>query len=482
MIIWTLSRRIALGFTLVVAVTSCIGLLSMNRIQQIDAEAQVLTSRELPSITVLGRIQSTIKGNYINCCQHIETSDPKVMAAIDAEMKQKSELLTGLYKEIEALLGDDETKAQYETIKAARSAYRDAREKVLVLSRAGKSEEARKANFESLYPVYLTYISKLEAQAEINRVRADNAGRQAQEVIKDARLIVQVGNVLALAFAAFLGWFITRRINRVIGAVSQELDDASRQVSSASGLVSNSSQTLAQGSSEQAASLEETSSSLEEISSMTQRNAASAQSAKDLSNQTRQAAEQGAGDVEAMTKAMDAIKDSSSNIAKIIKTIDEIAFQTNILALNAAVEAARAGEAGAGFAVVAEEVRALAQRSAQAAKETATNIEDSITKSGHGVEISDKVARSLQEIVGKAREVDHLIGEIAMGSGEQANGIRHVLEAVTKIDSVTQGNAASAEEAAAAAEELNAQAHTLASLVQRLHMLVSGAQASASKD
>ncbi len=481
MIHWTLSRRIALGFTLVVAVTSCIGLLSLNRIQQIDAEARVLTERELPSITVLGRIQSTIKGNYINCCQHIETTDAKVRVAIDAEMKQKTDQLTGFYKEIEVLLGDDETKAQYEAIKAARAAYRDAREKVLVLSRASKTEEARKANFENLYPVYLNYISKLEAQADLNRLRADNAGKQAQDVIKDARLIVLIGNVVALVFAAFLGWIITHRINRVIGAVSSELEDASNQVSSASGLVNNSSQTLAHGSSEQAASLEETSASLEEISSMTQRNAASAQSAKDLSNQTRQAAEQGAGDVNAMTKAMDAIKDSSSNIAKIIKTIDEIAFQTNILALNAAVEAARAGEAGAGFAVVAEEVRALAQRSAQAAKETAANIEDSITKSGHGVEISAKVASSLQEIVGKAREVDLLIGEIAVGSGEQANGIRHVLEAVTKIDSVTQGNAASAEEAAAAAEELNAQALTLAGLMERLHALVAGAESSASK-
>jgi hypothetical protein len=175
-----------------------------------------------------------------------------------------------------------------------------------------------------------------------------------------------------------------------------------------------------------------------------------------------------------MTTAMDSIQAASQEVTKILKTIDEIAFQTNILALNAAVEAARAGETGAGFAIVADEVRALAQRSAQAAKETAEKIEDSVRKSEQGVQISTKVGHHFTEILEKAREVDTLISEIAAASKEQNEGIGQVTAAVSQIDVVTQSNASTAEEAAAAAEELNAQAEALKDSVSGLQRLVGG--------
>jgi methyl-accepting chemotaxis protein len=214
---------------------------------------------------------------------------------------------------------------------------------------------------------------------------------------------------------------------------------------------------LAEGANKQAASLEETSAALEEIASMTRRNAEHGNNARNLAAQTRAAADLGAREMGEMKIAMDAIKTSSDGISKIIRTIDEIAFQTNILALNAAVEAARAGETGRGFAVVAEEVRSLAQRSALSARETAEKIEDSVQKSIHGVEICGKVAAALDEIVTKAREVDALVVEIATASQEQTRGVTQVNGAMNEMDRITQANAASAEESAGAAQELTRQ-------------------------
>jgi methyl-accepting chemotaxis protein len=184
--------------------------------------------------------------------------------------------------------------------------------------------------------------------------------------------------------------------------------------------------------------------------------------------------------MQAMISAMDAIKGASQDITKILKTIDEIAFQTNILALNAAVEAARAGEAGAGFAVVAEEVRSLAQRCAAAAKETAIKIDDSVVKSQQGVNISAEVAKNFGLIQERIRQLDTLVAEIATASQQQSTGITQVNTAVSQMDQVTQSNAGSAEESASAAEELNAQAISLKEIVVNLQQLVGGANAASS--
>jgi hypothetical protein len=275
---------------------------------------------------------------------------------------------------------------------------------------------------------------------------------------------------------AVIGFYLFSQnfVNRPLVKTMNEIDEASSQTVSASQEISGASQSLAEGASEQAASLEETSASLEELSSMTQRNAENAQKANGLAKQARAAADKGTADMLTMTSAMEAIRVSSDETAKIIKTIDEIAFQTNILALNAAVEAARAGEAGMGFAVVADEVRNLAQRSAQAAKETSAKIEGSLTRTAQGVEISTKVAASLAEITAKVRQVDELIAEVAGASREQTQGITQINTAVSQMDKVTQSNAATAEESAAAAEELSAQAKMMKRSVADLLHLVDG--------
>jgi methyl-accepting chemotaxis protein len=290
-------------------------------------------------------------------------------------------------------------------------------------------------------------------------------------------------NTILLAGAVVLGavllvvWWIARGISRPVRAIALQLGSGADEVTAASGQVSTAGQSLAAGASEQAASLEETSSSLVELSSMTKRNADHAATAKALAAETRAAADAGATDMHQMSTAMADLQKASSSVAAIVKTIDEIAFQTNILALNAAVEAARAGEAGAGFAVVAEEVRNLAQRSASAAKETASTIAEAVRMSELGVGISGKVTSGFAGIVDRTRRLDGLVAEIASACHEQNEGIVQINTAVSQMDKVTQGNAASAEENSAAAEELNAQAVTLKGCVNELMQIVNGRSA-----
>jgi len=285
--------------------------------------------------------------------------------------------------------------------------------------------------------------------------------------------IATVGVFSLIAFLA-VRFLISGVLGRAVSGAVERVGNCVKQVENAAGQLSSSSSSLSERASEQAASLEETSASLEEMSSMTRQNAENTNKANALAKQARQSAEQGAVDMQAMNTAMQGIKSSGDDTAKIIKTIDDIAFQTNILALNAAVEAARAGEAGMGFAVVANEVRNLAQRSAQAAKETATKIEGSLARTKQGVQLSEQVAQGLQSIVLQIREMDKLMSEIAAATKEQSTGIGQVSQAVGQMDSVTQSNVASAEESASVAAELKAQSLDLQEAVSELQRLLEG--------
>ncbi len=308
--------------------------------------------------------------------------------------------------------------------------------------------------------------------------------RPEREVLAEARhlrnVIVLIG-VLALGVILTVVWWIARRIARPLRHVASGLRESSLQVASAAAQVAQAGQSLAEGASEQAASLEETSASLEEVSSMTRRNSEHALAAKTVAGHARRAAETGAADVARMEKAMSGIEASAANVASIVKTIDEIAFQTNLLALNAAVEAARAGEAGQGFAIVADEVRTLARRSAEAARETAARIQDSITSTQQGLVIGTQVAGGLRDILARSREVDDLVAEIVRASSEQSKGIAQITTTLSGMDKVTQGTAARAEESAGSAEELSAQATTMRRAVAQLFELIEGAATPARK-
>jgi methyl-accepting chemotaxis protein len=289
-------------------------------------------------------------------------------------------------------------------------------------------------------------------------------------------VLFTIGTVIAaVALAAILisAWF-AHRISRELRRLAQGLMSGSGEVREASRQISGASQSLAGAASRQAASLEETSAALEEISSVTKCTADHASRASEAAKATRSKAEGGGAEVEAMNKAMLAVQSSSNDIAKIIKTIDEIAFQTNILALNAAVEAARAGEAGAGFAVVADEVRSLARRAASAAQETAGQISAAVARTNEGVELSRRVGTRLHDIAQSVRDMDALIAEVTTAAAEQSRGVEQIRQGVSQLDSTTQTNASSSEETAAAATELDAQAEVLADAVRELLLMVNG--------
>ena len=288
-------------------------------------------------------------------------------------------------------------------------------------------------------------------------------------------LIVTYINVGVIAIASIIFLLINvRRLVNSINSIAVEENNLAKSLRMASTQLAGAGQQLSEGSTEQAASIEETSATMEETSSMVQQNAENTRQADSLSKEASSVAAEGVDKMKDMIASMAELKKSSSDISKIIKVIEEIAFQTNILALNAAVEAARAGEAGQGFAVVAAEVRSLAQKSAQAAKDTALIIDKNIELSGAGVTISEDVNKSLTNIVDKTKNVSLLISEIAAASEEQAKGTAQVNVAIGQMEKVVQSNAATAEESAAAAEQLKAQAQALEEVVVSLKILVTG--------
>ena len=298
----------------------------------------------------------------------------------------------------------------------------------------------------------LAEIDKDEAFAAINMIKWIGC------------IIAVIGIIAIIAVAFFVTKSITKPINKVIDGLSTGAD----QLGASADQVSDSSQQMAQGATEQAANLEETSSSLEELATMTKMNTSNAKQANELASSVHKSADKSKEAMQKMSEGIGMIKTSSDETAKILKTIDEIAFQTNLLALNAAVEAARAGEAGKGFAVVAEEVRNLAQRSAQAAKDTATLIEESQQNAENGVSNSNDVANVLNEVVDGVTKVSRLISEVYVACEEQAKGIEQINTVTHEMDKVTQSNAANSEQSAAASEQLTAQAKELNSIVNIL--------------
>lgn len=294
-------------------------------------------------------------------------------------------------------------------------------------------------------------------------------------LVKSTSLKILLINILVMIFVIIaVVLTIVKDIVNSMDKITRDLHASSSEVSSTSSKLDAASQRLAEGSTEQAASIQETSSTLEETSSMVQQNRDNTKQAAVLAQQSKNYANKSNAEMQNMMVAMEDLKRSSAEISKIIKVIDEIAFQTNILSLNAAVEAARAGDAGKGFAVVAEEVRSLAQRSAQAAKDTTVIIESNIAMSDHGAQIAKEVQESIAEIDSQSKKVSELLDEISVATDEQAQGVSQIHKAVTQMEAVLASNASTAEESASASKALYAQTINMNGIISNLETFVKG--------
>jgi methyl-accepting chemotaxis protein len=468
----SLPARITWGFALLLAILIALGSSALWRIVGINRSVVTVSTNSMPSVVALNRvIQSTYASARAVRKLLLVAGETAGGSADDSAYqatKQQGEDQLAAY---ESLLSDEHERQLFAEARAARAAYFSVLDGAMQSLRQGRIAEAKAAMGDTSDPVFDRCIGALEESVKYNSVLAEQQVEEARRIVWTSFLLIGGGLSLALALGTILGGWVIASTRASLGLISDALEAGAAHTSLASTQLAAAGRSLAEGCSEQGSAVTETSAALEQMSAMIRSTADNADKAKTFANQARDAAQSGATTMSEMNAAMGAIEASSAEVAKIVKDIDEIAFQTNILALNAAVEAARAGEAGAGFAVVADEVRALAQRSAAAAKETAGKIEAAITNSRRGSTSCGRLGDSLGEIVRTVGAADGLVAEIATAAKEQAQGIRQVGAAMSQMDQVTQGNSASAEQSAGAAEELKSQALALQSTVELLRSL-----------
>jgi methyl-accepting chemotaxis protein len=480
-----IGKRLAFGFgalmllLIVIATTAYLGMQSISAKTEAmlhgDAKIAEHAARARANTLALRRFEKDI---FLNLGAKSKQEDYL------KKWNEQKENLLGRLNDIEKAATLDQDKNLVNGIRKELAVYETGMKKTYDMIMADEIKTPQEGN--AAIDKYKAAVHHVENAAKDFAEEANKRLAATESMLKGtfSRIgwIIGILSLAAIMFGIGCSVIIFRGITRPLKKAADELTEGADQVASASGQVASASQSLAEGSSEQASSIEETSSSIEEMSSMTRQNAGNSSMADKLMKESRQIVEQAHGSMRELTASMDDIMKASEETSKIIKTIDEIAFQTNLLALNAAVEAARAGEAGAGFAVVANEVRNLSMRAADAARNTSSLIESTVNKVKGGSELVQRTNEAFSEVSKSAAKVADLVSEIAAASSEQAQGIGQVNSAVTEMEKVTQQNAANAEEIASAAEELSAQAGQMKKIAFDLQCLVGGGATSDSGD
>jgi methyl-accepting chemotaxis protein/methyl-accepting chemotaxis protein-1 (serine sensor receptor) len=470
----TVGKKFSFTGGLLLALTVSLGTVALIRLGDIASKLGSLTGDSLPGIHEIGRLADCVGHLRALTLMHIGASTRETKTPFRDEIQKREQSFSEILVLYNRTITTAEDRELFNTIPPSFAAYMESVHRSLELSDAMKTQEANETYVSEARPRVLKLIQAINSEVDFNKANGDRNAAAAIASINSATSWIWGILIVSLISGVSLMFSIVRRLNAGLRQTADELSRGSDQVISAAAQIASSSQALAQGASELAASLEETSSTSEQINSMAHANTESARSAAGLVTRSEQKFAETNEKLERTMGAMEEIGSSNNSVAKTIRIIDEIAFQTNILALNAAVEAARAGEAGMGFAVVADEVRNLAQRCAQAARDTASLIEDSVAKSREGRVKVDDIAKAIRDVTGEAADVKTLVAQVCTDSEEQTRGIEQMAKAIVQMEHVTQQTAASAEESAAAAEELNAQSEALNCIVKRLRVMVAG--------
>jgi methyl-accepting chemotaxis protein len=502
----TIATRLTVAFAAMVLLLIALGATTLVRSADQRSELNDVLDTRVPITKALGVLANSVNTQAIQYRNLvIFSSEPITKAALEQISAARS-TTAEQYKLLDTLISSPKGEELLASMLKARADFYSRGDEFLALVQKGQKDEATRLLEEKLRPIQLDYQKTLRDQVDFQAQLTDQSGKEAEAAAAALQRDVMIAGALAIALAIFLAITIIRSITRPLAQAVQAADrvasgDLSGQISvqsrdetgkllsaleymrqnlarvvtgvrsnaesvaSASAQIASGNNDLSARTEQQASALEETAASMEELGSTVRQNADNARQANQLALSASTVAVQGGDVVAEVVETMKGINASSSKIADIISVIDGIAFQTNILALNAAVEAARAGEQGRGFAVVAGEVRSLAQRSAEAAKEIKSLITASVERVEQGTLLVDKAGATMTEVVASIRRVTDIMGEISAASSEQSAGVGQVGEAVTQMDQATQQNAALVEEMAAAASSLNSQAGELVNAV-----------------
>ncbi len=508
-----ISVKLLTGFVLVAIIAGVVGIIGIMNINTIDAKDTELYEKGAVPLVEMDDLSTDFQEIRVGLRNIILSSDADEMNTIVSDINKYKGDMTGLMPEMQKTLLTQEGQDAFKDLTDSLTTFYPEMEEVIKTALSNNDAAAIQAIQETA-PAGISAGKVRDAISKLVELKVNAAESMSEENTATANsaritmiIIVAIGVIVAVMFGLFISSIISRPLGEIVAVagkisdgdldvnvdiktkdevgmlaeafekMAENLNDAmsninysAEQVATGSNQVSMSGQALSQGSTEQASSIEEITASMTQVAAQTKQNATNANQANDFALVAKNNAVSGNQQMLEMLKAMTEINDSSANISKIIKVIDEIAFQTNILALNAAVEAARAGQHGKGFAVVAEEVRNLAARSANAAKETTSMIEGSIKKVDMGTKIANETAQALNKIVDDITKAAEIVGGIANASNEQATAISQVNVAIEQVSQVVQTNSATAQESAAASEELSGQAETLSQIVSKFKL------------